>query len=160
MIPEAQPASPLPGCLLIRRRDCLDGMNAALAKGREDLLTATCIFVTLGTAWVFRHREVCVYYSSTFRKERSLSHHTTACNAVVTPTLRETETSGSTILQRKACRFGSKLENHAPNHTHDESISLPSRCNPDPRNHSRSFTPPPPPGLAYAYSLSNSQART
>eukprot|EP00752_Nemacystus_decipiens_P009174 g8195.t1 len=39
------------------RRDCLDGMNAALAKGRDDLLTATCVFVTLGTAWVFRHRE-------------------------------------------------------------------------------------------------------
>ena len=33
-------------------------MNDALAKGREELLAATCIFVTLGTAWVFRHREV------------------------------------------------------------------------------------------------------
>ncbi|CAM9536645.1 unnamed protein product, partial [Hapterophycus canaliculatus] len=39
------------------RRECVSGMNAALAKGREDLLSATCIFVTLGTAWVFRHRE-------------------------------------------------------------------------------------------------------
>ncbi|CAN0466964.1 unnamed protein product [Ectocarpus sp. 12 AP-2014] len=39
------------------RKECLRGLNAALAKGREDLLSASCIFITLGTAWVFRHRE-------------------------------------------------------------------------------------------------------
>lgn len=67
-------------------------MNAALAKGREDLLAATCIFVTLGTAWVFRHREVCVLVG-----------------------VRETAASGSAGLERKSLRFVSKLESQATN---------------------------------------------
>lgn len=40
------------------REVCLDAMNSALEGGKNSLLSASCIFITLGTAWVFRHREV------------------------------------------------------------------------------------------------------
>ncbi|CAM9375916.1 unnamed protein product [Choristocarpus tenellus] len=39
------------------REACVEGINKALRGAQEDLLSSKCVFITLGSAWVFRNTE-------------------------------------------------------------------------------------------------------
>lgn len=65
------------------QQEALDGINASLSKGRERLLSADVLFITLGSAWVYEHissqRIVanCHKIPNTFFEKRLLSQQET-----------------------------------------------------------------------------------
>ncbi|CAM9333925.1 unnamed protein product [Discosporangium mesarthrocarpum] len=54
------------------REACIEGINMALEKGSEHLLSSTCIFVTLGTAWAYWHKETGRHVASCHKLPQNL----------------------------------------------------------------------------------------